>query len=130
MNFEEASEKYLALRRKVEDLERETKAAVADHKAAMVELENWFAARAQDEGITQIKTSLGTVYWSTHHSATVADRSALFAHCKENDAWDLVESRVSKTAVRSFIDGHGVPPPGVNFSSTQVFNLRKSVSKE
>lgn len=130
MTFDEATEKYLTLRASLEEVERAAKEAAAPIKQTMRDMETWFATRAQDEGLTQIKTSLGTAYWTTHNSATVADRSALFAYCKENDTWDLLESRASKTAVRSFIEGHGVPPPGVNFTSVQVFNLRKSANKE
>lgn len=130
MNFELASEKYLALRQEVEALERAHKAAKAELAEKMVLLENWFTARAQEEGLETIKTPLGTAYWSTHHTATVASREELFSFCKQNDAWDLVEARASKTAVKAFIEGHGEPPPGVNFSSTRVFNFRKAQSKE
>lgn len=130
MNYEEAAAKYVALRNEKERIEREAKTAVAELNSTMQDLENWFTVRAQEEGLTKINTPVGTVYWSTHNSATVADRTALFDFCKESGAWDLIESRASKTAVKSFIEGHGVPPPGVNFSSIQVFNLRKSASKE
>jgi hypothetical protein len=32
--------------------------------------------------------------------------------------------------VKSFIESHGEPPPGVNFSSVKVFNLRKAQAKD
>ena len=130
MNFEQAGEKYIALRNEVAAIEAEAKNAVAGKKATMLDLENWFTLRAQEEGMVKIPTSVGTAYWSTHNAATVADRNALFEFCKENNTWDLIESRASKTAVKSYVEGHGVPPPGVNFSSVQVFNFRKTTSKE
>lgn len=130
MNYEQAGEKYVALRNEVARIEGEAKTAVAELKSTMLDLENWFTLRAQEEGLTKIPTPVGTVYWSTHNAATVADRTALFDFCKANNAWDLIESRASKTAVKSFVEGHGVPPPGVNFSTVQVFNLRKSTAKE
>ncbi|MEY3125110.1 MAG: hypothetical protein RLZZ573_1630 [Pseudomonadota bacterium] len=130
MNFEQAGEKYIALRNEVAAIEAEAKTAVAEKKATMLDLENWFTLRAQEEGMVKIPTSVGTAYWSTHNAATVADRNALFEFCKENNTWDLIESRASKTAVKSYVEGHGVPPPGVNFSSVQVFNFRKTTSKE
>lgn len=130
MNFEQAGEKYIALRNEVARIEGEAKTAVAELKSTMLDIENWFTIRAQEEGLSKIPTSVGTVYWSTHNSATVADRGALFEFCKENNTWDLIESRASKTAVKSYIEGHGAPPPGVNFSSVQVFNLRKTTPKE
>jgi hypothetical protein len=130
MNFEQAAEKYLSLRTEVARIEGEAKTAVAGLKTTMLDIENWFTLRAQEEGLINIKTSFGTAQWRTHNSATCADRSALFEFCKTNDAWDLIESRPSKTAVKSYIDGHGVPPPGVNFSSVKLFSITKSVSKE
>ncbi len=130
MNFEAAGKKYLELRKQKEALEREHKAELADIKEKMVMLENWFAAKAQEEGLTTVPTPAGTVYWATHHTATVASREALFDFCKETGAWDLIESRVSKKAVASHIDAYGAPPPGVNYASVSVFNFRAANSKD
>lgn len=126
MNYDMAAERYLQTRKQIEDLEREHKARLGPLKERLAAVESWFTAKAQEDGLETIKTPHGTGYWSTHHTATVASREELFNHCKENDAWDLVESRASKTAVKSYIEAHGAPPPGVNFSSTRVFNLRKA----
>jgi len=129
MNYEVAAKKYLELRKAKEAMEREHKKALADIKEKMVMLENWFTAKAQEEGLKTVPTPFGTAYWSTHHSATVASREALFEFCKENDTWDLIESRASKTAVKSFIEAHGAPPPGVDFNSVSVFNFRAASAK-
>lgn len=129
MNYELATDKYLAIRKEVERIEKEAKVAVAELKKTALDLENWITLQAQADGLTTIKTSLGTAYWTTHNTASVASREALFEYCKEHDAWDLIESRASKTAVRSFIEGNGAPPPGVNFSSIQVFNLRRATQE-
>ncbi len=126
MNYDIAMERYLQVRGEIEALEREHKANKAKLTEKLVAVENWITAKAQEDGLETVKTSHGTGYWSTHHTATVASREELFTYCKENDAWDLVESRASKTGVKSYIEAHGAPPPGVNFSSTRVFNLRKA----
>jgi hypothetical protein len=126
MNYDIAMERYLQVRAEIEALEREHKANKAKLTEKLVAVENWITAKAQEDGLETVKTSHGTGYWSTHHTATVASREELFTHCKLNDAWDLVEARASKTAVKSYIEANGAPPPGVNFSSTRVFNLRKA----
>ena len=128
MNYELAAERFLSVRNAIDKMEQEHKAAKAELTEKLVALENWFTAKAQEDGLDSIKTSYGTGYWSTHHTATVASREELFGYCKEHDTWDLVEARASKTAVKSFIEGNGTPPPGVNFSSTRVFNFRKAQS--
>jgi len=130
MNYEQAAERYLQVRAAIEKLEREFKAEKAILMQKQVALENWFTAKAQEDGLDSIKTHLGTGYWSTHHTATVASREDFFAHCRETEAWDMVEARASKLAVKSYIEAHGAPPPGINFSSTKVFNFRKTQNKE
>lgn len=130
MNYEMAAEKYLQVRNQIEAMEREHKAAKAALTEKLITLESWFTAKAVEDGLETVKTPSGTAYWSTHHTATVASREEFFNFCKEHDAWDMVESRASKTGVKSYIEANGAPPPGVNFSSTRVFNLRKAQSKE
>ena len=130
MNYDIAAEKYLQVRKEVDDLEREHKTAKAVLTEKLVALENWMTAKAQEDGLETVKTPHGTAYWSTHHTATVGSREEFFNFCKEHDAWDMVESRASKTGVKSYIEANGAPPPGVNFSSARVFNLRKAQSKE
>lgn len=125
-----AAEKYLQVRNQIEAMEREHKAAKAVLTEKLITLESWFTAKASEDGLETVKTPSGTAYWSTHHTATVASREEFFNFCKEHDAWDMVESRASKTGVKSYIEANGAPPPGVNFSSTRVFNLRKAQSKE
>ena len=130
MNYDIAAEKYLQVRNQIESLEREHKTAKAVLTEKLVALENWISAKAQEDGLETVKTPHGTAYWSTHHTATVGSREEFFNFCKEHDAWDMVESRASKTGVKSYIEANGAPPPGVNFSSARVFNLRKAQSKE
>jgi len=129
INYETAGEKYVALEKEVERIEKEAKTKTAELKKVMVDLENWFTLKAQEDGLSNIKTAVGTAYWSVHHKATVASRDALFGYCRANDAWDLLEARASKEAVKSFIEGHGIPPPGVNYASVKVFNFRKSTKE-
>jgi hypothetical protein len=130
MNYELAAEKYLQVRNAIDELERAHKANKAKLMEKLVAVENWMTAKAQEDGLESVKTNSGTAYWSTHHTATVASREEFFAYCKENDMWDMVEARASKLGVKSFIESNGAPPPGVNFSSTRVFNLRKAQAKE
>lgn len=130
MNYDIAAERYVQVRNQIESLEREHKTAKAALTEKLIALENWMTAKAQEDGLETVKTPHGTAYWSTHHTATVGSREEFFNFCKEHDAWDMVESRASKTGVKSYIEAHGAPPPGVNFSSAKVFNMRKAQSKE
>jgi hypothetical protein len=130
MNYEIAVERYLNVRKEIDEMEREHKASKAKLTEKLVALENWITAKAQEDGLETIKTPYGTGYWSTHHTATVGSREEFFRFCAEHNAWDMVESRASKTGVKSYIEANGAPPPGVNFSSNRVFNLRKAQAKD
>ena len=130
MNYEIAVERYLNVRKEIDDMEREHKASKAKLTEKLVALENWITAKAQEDGLETIKTPYGTGYWSTHHTATVGSREEFFRFCAEHNAWDMVESRASKTGVKSYIEANGAPPPGVNFSSNRVFNMRKAQAKD
>jgi hypothetical protein len=129
MNYEEASSRFVDVREELEALDREYKEKKAAVKEKMVALENWFTAKAQEDGLDTIKTPYGTAYWSVHHRATVASREDLFSYCKEHDAWDLIESRASKTAVRSHLEMHGEVPPGINYGTVKVFNFRRNQNR-
>jgi hypothetical protein len=130
MNYEIAVERYLNVRKEIDEMEREHKASKAKLTEKLVALENWITAKAQEDGLETIKTPYGTGYWSTHHTATVGSREEFFRFCAEHNAWDMVESRASKTGVKSYIEANGAPPPGVNFSSNRVFNMRKAQAKD
>ena len=130
MNYEEAAERYMKTKREIEQMDRDHKAAKAALTEKLFALENWFTAKAQEDGLESIKTPFGTAYWSKHQSATVASREDFFSFCKANDAWDLVESRASKTAVRSHLENTGEIPPGINYNTVRVFNFRKAQQRD
>lgn len=126
MDYETAVDKYLSLRKDIEEVEREAKVKVAELKQKMALLETWVTLKADEEGLKTVPTRGGTAYWSTHHSCSVAEPSVFFDYVRDNQAWDLIEKRASKLAVKAYIDEGGMPPPGVNFSSYRVFNVRET----
>jgi hypothetical protein len=117
------------LRSEVDRINKEAKKKVSELNKIMLDVENWFTLKAQEEGLTNIPTPHGTAYWSTVASASVAEPATFKQFVIDNQQWDLIETRAAKLAVKSYVEGHGVPPPGVNFSSIKVFNLRAN-SKE
>jgi hypothetical protein len=128
--YDQVAKKYLELRDKIDDIEAEAKRKKADLKAQMSIIEGWFLAEASKHGLRDIPTQHGTVYWARHHSAKVENRDDFLQYVEAHKAWDLLEVRASKPAVKSFISAHNTPPPGITFSTVQVFNLRATSSKE
>ena len=122
---EQVVETYLKLRRKKEAVENETKDKVAELKAKMTKLESWLMQKADDDGVTSFKTASGTAFVTTTDFANVADWDAVLTYIKAHDAYDMLEKRVSKTAVRSLMDETGSVPPGINYGSKIGINVRK-----
>ena len=123
---EQVVEAYLKLRRKKEAVEAETKDKLATIKANMTKLESWLMQKADEDGVTSFKTTAGTAFVTTTDFANVADWDAVLTFIKENDAFDMLEKRVSKTAVRAHMDETGDVPPGITYGSKIGINVRKA----
>ncbi len=109
------------MRGEIADLETQ----ISEIKAKQVALADWFAVKAEKDGLKNVPTLHGTACWSLRNSATVAEPTVFKEFVIKNELYDLLETRASSVAVKSYIDGHGEVPPGINFSSTKVFSLRK-----
>lgn len=131
MNYEVAMALYMKCRREKELLEAETAVKLAPVNEKMKLLLQWMEVKAISEGLKNVPVEgIGTGFFTTHLSATVASPDTFWTFVKENEAWDLVETRASSKAVKSYIDGHNAPVPGVNFSQTQVFKIRAASDKK
>lgn len=116
---------YMKLRRKKEALENQVKEDLADIKAKMTKLESWLMQKADEDGVTSFKTAAGTAFISTTDFANVADWDAVLTFIKNHEAFDMLEKRVSKTAVRAYMDETGEVPPGITYGSKVGINVRK-----
>lgn len=123
---EQVVETYLKLRRKKEAIEASTKEQLATVKDKMTKLESWLMQKADEEGVTSFKTSAGTAFVTSTDFANVADWDAVLTFIKENEAFDMLEKRVSKTAVRAHMDETGEVPPGITYGSKLGVSIRKA----
>lgn len=116
---------YMKLRRKKEALESQVKEDLAEIKAKMTKLESWLMQKADEDGVTSFKTAAGTAFVTTTDFANVADWDAVLTFIKNHEAFDMLEKRVSKTAVRAHMDETGEVPPGITYGSKMGINVRK-----
>ncbi len=120
---------YLKLRNKKEAIEGAVKEEVKAIKEKMVKLEAYIKKEADRQGVTSFKTGHGTAFVTTTDFAQVADWDSVLSFIKKNEAWDMLEKRVSKNAVRGYIDEHKEVPSGVNYGTRIDINVRKPVAK-
>ncbi len=120
---------YLKLRNKKEALEAETKDQVKTLKEKMEQFEAWIKEQADAQGVTSFKTKHGTAFLTTTDYANVGDWDAVLGFIRENEAYDMLEKRISKVAVRGYIDATKEVPPGVNYGTKLEVNIRKPVAR-
>ena len=116
---------YMTLRSQKEAIEAETKEKVKGIKTKMEKIEAWIKTQADEQGVTSFKTKSGTAFLTTTDYANVADWDSVLEFIRTNEAFDMLEKRVSKTAVRGYIDMNKAVPPGVNYGTRLDVNIRK-----
>ena len=117
--------KYMDLRSECDQRKAAFEAEQKKTKAKMAKCEAWLQMKMHLDGVKAFNTDVGTAYKSTVEQATVADFDALLEYVRDNDAWHLLEKRVSKTGVRALLDEDQPLPPGVNWNSSTVIHVRK-----
>lgn len=120
---------YMVLRRKKEAIEAKVKDDISEIKAKMEKLEAWIKQQADAQGVTSFKTKHGTAFLTTTDYANVADWDAVLTYIRENGAYDMLEKRISKIAVRGYIEENKSVPPGVNYGTKLEVNIRKPTTK-
>ena len=120
----EMIEKYLLLRTKVAAIEQRHKDELAPFTAVREQLENLLLAHLNDSGTDSTKCKEGTAYKSTATSVTVKDWASTLAYIRQHELWDLLEARVSKTAVVETIEERKAMIPGVQISRATVLRVR------
>ena len=120
---------YLKLRGEKETLESKTKEKVKSIKEQMAKLEAYIKEQADEQGVDSFKTGNGTAFLTTTDFAQVADWDAVLEFIKDNEAYDLLEKRVSKRAVKGYIEEEKVVPSGVNYGTRIDINVRKPANK-
>jgi len=120
---------YMKLRGQKETIEAAAKAEVKGVKENMAKLEAWLKEKADADGVTSFKTNHGTAFLTTNDFARVADWDAMLGFIQDNDAYDLFEKRVSKVAVRGYIDLNNAVPAGVTYGTKIDVNVRKPAPK-
>jgi Cft2 family RNA processing exonuclease len=126
---EEVIGAYMKLRLKKEAIEAAAKAEAKVYKEKMTKLEAWLTVKADEDGVTSFKTDSGTAFLTTTDFAAVADWDSVLNFIRDNDAYDMLEKRVSKMAVRGYIEANKSVPAGVNYGTKLDINIRKPVLK-
>ncbi len=116
---------YIKLRTKKERLTAQYKADCEKLNADMEKMENWLHTTMAAHELNALPTDAGTAFKVTTEHASVSDMDALLTFIRENDAWHLLEKRVSKSGVKGYLDEELPLPPGVDWFTKQEIRVRK-----
>jgi len=125
-----AIEKMIRVYIKIRDARAEQKKSfeLAD-KALVVQqeqIENAMLEIAQKSGATQLGSPSGTAYIETETQISIADDSSFYKFIKDTDSLDMLQRRVSTTAVKQYIAEHeGAVPPGLNLFNRMRIKIRR-----
>ena len=129
LNVDQVISAYLKLRQQKEAVENAAKQEVQAIKDKMTKLESWLLTQANEQSVTSFKTKNGTAFVTTTDYANVADWDAVLNFIRENEAFDMLERRVSKMAVRGYLETRGAVPAGVNYGTKIEINVRKPTAR-
>lgn len=120
---------YVKLRDKKDAMEAEVKDRTKEIKERLNKMEAWLKEQADAQGVTSFKTKHGTAFLTTTDYANVADWDSVLEFIQTNEAYDMLEKRVSKIAVRGYIDTNKAVPPGINYGTKLEVNVRKPTTR-
>lgn len=126
MKVNELVDRYIQLRDKKAAIKKEYEEKVSKVESVMGKVESVLLKHFDETGADSIKTDAGTAYKSNRTSATVGDWDSFLAHVQKTEAWHLLEHRAAKKAVEEYKAANDDLPPGINWSSEVVVNIRRS----
>lgn len=126
MTLQADVETFIELRDYIDDQQKQLDDAMAPYKEAMVKLQNKLLELMNKEKVDNIKTARGTAYRTTRTSVTVRDWEACLSYITSNQAWHMLERRVSKVAAEEFLEENKRPLPGCDISRALVVQIRRS----
>ena len=121
--------KYLALRDKVAEIKKRHQDELSKYNVVMATLEAWMIDVLNTSGAKSIATDQGTFFKVTKTAVSVKEWGKTLDWIKANDAWGLLEARVSKTNLLAIQEELKTIVPGVQISSEVGLNVRSPGGK-
>lgn len=126
LNNEQLVSLYIKLRDRRAARKRAFEVDDEGDKGKQEKIEGILLKRFQDDGLESVRTTSGTAYKSVRTTASVADPDQFFSFVLQNELYDLLEKRCSKTVVEQYKEAHQELPPGINYSESVTINVRRS----
>lgn len=124
-SYDQLVASYRNVRERKDEIAKRHEQELAPVNEALRAIEARLLAMFTEAGLSNVKTAHGTAYTSTRRSYTVEDPSALRDFIEGNNLPELLETRVSKSAVDQYLEAGNALPPGIKVSQQVTINVRK-----
>lgn len=125
VTVEKAIAAYIQIRDKKEEIQKRHKEELAPLNEQMQKLEAWLQHQLLTQGLSNFSAKgVGVAYLQESTSVKVADWDQTLPWIIQNEAWDLIEKRVSKTAYQDY-EKEGLSPPGVEVRKEQSVRVNR-----
>jgi len=121
--------KYVRLRDQKRQVEEKHKEELKRYNDVLSGIEAWLMEQMNRLGLDNMKTPHGTAFKSVRRSATVYEWAVTLPWIIANQAWHLLEARVSKTAAFDTVNETKEPIPGVELNTEVCLNIRRAGEK-
>lgn len=119
-------QRYIALRDELAELKAEFKAAEDARKNAMAEIESMLKTIMGDLGMESVRTESGTAYLKEATFVTTSDKTAFLEYIRENERWDLLDIRGSKSNIQDYMLEENDLPPGIDLRRELTVGIRRA----
>lgn len=126
MQLDELIGKYVEIRDMKSALKKAYTEKAVKIDAVLTKIEGKLLERFAADGTESVRTEFGTAYKTTNHLCSAADKSVFMDFIKNNNEWALLDGRPLKSAVEQYIETHQNVPPGINWTTEVVVNVRRS----
>lgn len=119
--------RYIATRDRIAEIKAAADTQIDELKVQLDRAEGWLLQHLQTAGAKNIKCAAGTVYTEESLKASIGDWGALKTHIIKTGEVDLLEHRVSRVAVKEFMESsNGQLPPGVATRVERAVRVRRA----
>lgn len=118
---------YLKIREKRSELAATFKQEDEELKAKLMIIEQAFQSHCEEQGLTSIKTDLGTAYRTEESRWYPADWGAMYDWLKEKNAPELLEKRLNQSAIKEYMEENPDEViPSLRSDTQYRFRVRKA----
>lgn len=127
MDMQRVVKAYIRLRDKRSEIKKAYEEEDAKYKAAQERLENEMLRFLETNKMDSVRTESGTFFRQEQVVPSASDWSALYDFIREHNAFEFLERRVTKKAVKEYMEDHdGALPPGVQVFRKYDVSVRRS----